>query len=149
ADRAVEILDGHVAEATPANEAALRRDQARAYLMAGLIYTIVGETQEDFAFSDRQEAAAAVGPAQMSTVLDKALTYLDQAVTISQALNDAVLIDRSLAVRARARHSRAMWDKVKPTPNTAQPLVSSAGAAADASAVLGRVSDDWRYQMTY
>jgi hypothetical protein len=42
-----------------------------------------------------------------------------------------------------------MWDKVKPTPTTAQPLVSSPGAAADATAVLARVADDWRYQATY
>jgi hypothetical protein len=148
ADRAVTVLDGHVA-AIPTPTSGLRRDQARAYLQAGLIYTIVSETQDDFAFSDRQEAAAAVGPGQMSTVLDQAIAYLDQAVTFSQALDDAELIDKSLALRARARHSRAMWDKIKPTVNTGQPLVSSAGAAADANAVLARVPDDWRYQLTY
>jgi hypothetical protein len=147
ADRAVAILDGHVAN-FPTDDG-MRRDQARAYLQAGLIYTVIGETQQDFAFSDKQESAAAVGPAQMSTVLDRAIAYLDDAVTFSQALDDAELIDRSLALRARARHSRAMWDKVKPTPTTAQPLVSSPGAAADATAVLARVADDWRYQATY
>jgi starch-binding outer membrane protein, SusD/RagB family len=146
ADEAVRVLDGHVATTpTPG----LRRDQARAYLQAGLIYTILGETQEDFAFSDRDSAAAAVGPAQMATVLDQGIAYLDQAVAFSQALNDTELIDRSLALRARARHSRAMWDKIKPTVNTAQPLVSSAGARADAIAVLARVPADWRYQTTY
>jgi hypothetical protein len=147
ADRAVAILDGHVAN-FPTDDG-MRRDQARAYLQAGLIYTVIGETQQDFAFSDKQESAAAVGPAQMSTVLDRAIAYLDDAVTFSQALDDAELIDRSLALRARARHSRAMWDKIKPTPNTTQPLVSSPGAAADATAVLARVADDWRYQATY
>src|SRR5690606_19296860 len=40
ADRAVTILDGHVAN-TPTN--AMRRDQARAYLQAGIIYTMIGE----------------------------------------------------------------------------------------------------------
>ncbi|HUG14090.1 MAG TPA: hypothetical protein VMM78_03645 [Thermomicrobiales bacterium] len=149
ADRAVTIMDGHVTTATTATLPAMRRQQARAYLLAGTIYTIVGETQQDFAFSDRQVGFAAVGPAQMSTVLDRAIQYLDDAVAFSQALNDAVLIDRSLAMRARARHSRAMWDKIKPTVNTAQPLVSSPGAAADATAVLARVADDWRYQMIY
>jgi hypothetical protein len=147
ADRAVAILDGHVAN-FPTDDG-MRRDQARAYLQAGLIYTVIGETQQDFAFSDKQESAAAVGPAQMSTVLDRAIAYLDDAVAFSQALDDAELIDRSLALRARARHSRAMWDKVKPTPNTTQPLVSSPGAAADATAVLALVADDWRYQATY
>jgi hypothetical protein len=146
ADRAVTILDGHVAE-TPT--AALRRDQARAYMQAGLIYTIIGETQEDFAFSDRQEASAAVGPAQMSTVLDNAVQLLDQAVTYSQALNDDELITTALALRARAKHSRALWGKIKPTVNTADPLVGSGDAVADATAVLARVTDDWRYQMLY
>jgi hypothetical protein len=148
AERAVTILDGHVAE-TPTPTTALKRDQARAYLQAGIIYMIIGETQEDFAFSDKQDAAAAVGPAQMKTVLDKSIAFLDKAVTFSQALDDDELIDRSLAVRARAKHSRAQWDRIKPTPNTAQPLVSAAGAVADAAAVLARVTDDWRYQLGY
>jgi hypothetical protein len=145
ADRAVSILDAHVA-ATPT--AALRRDQARAYMQAGLIYMIVGETQEDFAFSDKQEASAAVGPAQMSTVLDQAIAYLDQAVTFSQALSDDELIDRALALRARAQHSRAIWGVIKPSVG-AQPLVSVPGATADANAVLARVTADWRDQLTY
>jgi hypothetical protein len=149
ADRAVVIMDGHVAEATPPELPAMELQQARAYLFAGMIYMIVGETQQDFAFSDRQEGAAAVGPAQMSTVLDRSIQYLDDAVTFSQALGNADLIDRSLALRARARHSRAMWDKIKPSVNAADPLVSSAGAVADATAVLARVADDWRFRMEY
>lgn len=146
ADRAVVLLDGHVAK-TPTT--ALKRDQARAYLQAGIIYAIIGETQEDFAISDKQDASAAIGPTNMKTMLDKAIQYLDKAVTQSQALNDGELINRSLAMRARAKHSRAQWDKIKPTVNTAQPLVSAAGAVADAQAVLARVQDDWRYQIQF
>jgi len=146
ADRATTTLDGHVAT-TPT--AALKTDQARAYLMAGLIYTIIGEVQEDFVFGDKQESAPALGPARMSTVLDQAIQRLDKAVAISTEINNAELINRSLALRARAKHSRALWDKIKPAVNTAQPLVSSAGASADANAVLARVPANWRYQMTY
>jgi hypothetical protein len=146
ADLAVKTLDAHVVE-TPT--AAMKKDQARAYLQAGIIYMVIGETQEDFAFSDKQEAAAAVGPAQMSQVLDQAIAYLDQALSFAQAISDSDLIDRSLAMRARARHSRAQWDKIKPTPNTGDPLVNAAGAVADATAALARVSDDWRYQIDY
>ena len=145
ADRATVLVDGHVTK-TPTT--ALKTEQARAYLMAGLIYTIVGETQEDFAFSDKTEASAAVGPANMKTVLDEAIKRLDKAVTVSTEVGNAELITRSLAVRARAKHSRAIWDKIKPSIN-AQPLVSSAGAVADAAAVLARVADTWRFQMTY
>ncbi len=146
ADLAVKTIDGHVAK-TPTT--AMRTDQARAYLQAGIIYTIIGETQDDFAFSDKQEASAPVGPTKMSTVLDMAIAKLDKAVQFAQALNNAELTNRALAVRARAKHSRAQWDKIKPRVNTAQPLVNAAGAVADATAVLARVTDSWRYQIAY
>jgi len=42
ADEAVLIMEGHVAE-TPT--AAMQRNLARAYLQAGIIYTVIGETQ--------------------------------------------------------------------------------------------------------
>jgi hypothetical protein len=145
ADRAAVTLDGHVAK-TPTT--AMKTDQARAYLMAGLIYTVIGETQEDFAIGDKQESAAAIGAAQMKTVLDQAITKLDKAVTVATEVNNAELLNRALAVRARAKHSRALWDKIKPSI-AAQPLVSSAGAVADANAVLGRVANSWRYQMAF
>ncbi|MGH3927509.1 MAG: hypothetical protein ACRDTT_32380, partial [Pseudonocardiaceae bacterium] len=146
ADRAVTTVDGHVAN-TPTT--ALKTEQARAYLMAGLIYTVIGEVQEDFVFGDKQEADPAIGPAKMSTVLDQAIQTLDKAVTIATEVNNAELLNRALAIRARAKHSRAIWDKVKPNVNTAQPLVSSAGASADANTVLSRVPATWRYQMAF
>jgi hypothetical protein len=145
ADRAATTVDGHVT-ATPTTP--LKTEQARAYLMAGLIYTIIGEVQEDFVFGDKQEAEAALGPTKMATVLDQAILKLDKAVTIATEVNNAELINRAQAIRARAKHSRAIWDKIKPTIN-AQPLVSSAGASADATAVLARVTPAWRYQMTF
>jgi hypothetical protein len=146
ADRATVLIDGHVAN-TPT--VVMKRNQSRAYLMAGMIRTMIGETQEDFAFSDKQEPAAAVGPASMSAVLDEGIQQLDKAVTVATEIGDAELLTRALAIRARAKHSRAIWDKIKPTVNTAQPLVSAAGAVADANAVLARVADDWRYLMAF
>lgn len=148
ADTAVAVMDIHVdtvATVTPS----LLADQARAYLHAGLIYTIIGEVQEDFVFGHKQEAASPIGSAQMKTVLDQAIAKLDQAVTIATAVNNAELITRALALRARAKHSRALWDKIKPTVNTAQPLVNSAGAVADAAAVIARAPAGWRFQLTY
>ena len=146
ADRAVTTMDAHVA-ATPTTQ--MKTDQARAYLMAGLMYTIIGETQEDFVFGDKQEADDAIGPTKMNTVLDQAITKLDKAVQIATDVNNAELITRSLMVRARAKHSRAIWDKIKPTVNTASPLVSSAGATADATAALARVAPNYRFQLTF
>jgi hypothetical protein len=116
--------------------------------MAGLMYTIIGETQEDFVFGDKQEARRRLVPRDEHRV-DQAITKLDKAVTIATEVNNAELLTRSLAVRARAKHSRAIWDKVKPTVNTAAPLVSNAGAVADANAVIGRVAATWRFQMLF
>src|SRR5690606_32786155 len=73
----------------------------------------------------------------------------DRAAAIAQKLGEADLGTRVLAVRARAKHSRAIWDKIKPTPNTAAPLVSSPGATQDAQAVLARVPEDWTYKITF
>jgi starch-binding outer membrane protein, SusD/RagB family len=149
ADEAEEIMLEHVANAPPARLAALKTDLARAHLFAGVIYTVLGETQEDFVISDKTEAGPAIGPAQMHTMLDAAIAKLDNAVAVARDVGDNVLETRALAMRARARHSRAIWDKMKPTPSTGSPLVSAAGAVADAQAVLSRVSDDWEYQLTY
>src|SRR5688572_30391874 len=55
ADTAVAVMTNHVdtvATVTPS----LRTDLARAYLHAGLIYTIIGEVQDDFVFGHKQEA---------------------------------------------------------------------------------------------
>jgi len=148
ADRAVTTLDEHVKN-TPTIQ--MKTDQSRAYLMAGLIYTIIGETQEDFVFGDKQEAEDAVGPTKMNTILDQAITKLDKALAIATDVNNADLITKTLMIRARAKHSRAIWDKIKPTVNTANPLVSNAGATADATAALARpnVTPTFRFQLTF
>ncbi len=146
ADEAEEILLEHVGN-TPT--AALKKQLARAHLHAGMMYMLLGEVQEDFAFSDKREPGPPVGPDKMFTVLDQAIAKLDKAVTLAQEVNDADILTRALAVRARAKHSRAIWDKVNPTPQSANPLVNAAGAVADAQAVLGRVTGDWTYKLTY
>jgi hypothetical protein len=147
ADRAVEIVEGHVAE-NPSDE--LKTLLARGYLYAGMVYMIIGEVQEDFAFSDKKESGPPVGPANMMTVLDQAVSRLDQAVTLAGEVGEADVRLQALAVRARAKHSRAIWSKIKPTPDTADPLISS-DATADAQAVIAEVgaAADWTYTLTY
>jgi starch-binding outer membrane protein, SusD/RagB family len=146
ADEAETILAAHVA-ATPTN--ALRRDLARAHLFSALMYTVLGETQEDFTLSHKQEPGPPIGPANMHRMLDDAIAKLDQAVALATAINDSELLNRALGMRARAKHSRAIWSKIKPTPQTADPLVSAAGAVADAQALLARVSDDWTWKLQF
>jgi starch-binding outer membrane protein, SusD/RagB family len=147
ADLAASQMDAHV-DSVPT--IAMKTQQARAYLMAGMIYMLVGEVQEDFVLGDKQVADPPLGPTKMSTILDQAILKLDKALTVATEVNNDSLITRTLALRARAKHSRALWDKIKPTI-AAQPLVSSTGASADAAAVLARngVNVNWRFQLTF
>lgn len=144
ADKAVEILTANVAE-----DASLSGELARAHLYAGVIYMIVGEVQEDFTISDKRDAGPPVGPDNMYTMLDEAITHLDAAVN---GATDSDVKLQAMAMRARAKASRAIWDKIKPTPNTASPLVQSAGAVADAKSAIsmaGGNTADWNYNIHY
>lgn len=144
ADRAVAILEGHVAE-----DASFADELARAHLYAGVVYMIVGEVQEDFTISDKRESGPPVGPAMMYTMLDQAITHLDAAIS---GTSDGDIKLQATALRARAKQSRAIWDKVKPSPNTGDPLVQSAGAVSDALAAIsmaGGVGADWNYDFHY
>ncbi|MDH5759945.1 MAG: hypothetical protein OEZ65_10180 [Gemmatimonadota bacterium] len=141
ADTTVNILAGHVANNPDGKFDGL---YARANLYAGMVYMVIGEVQDDFAFSHKDAEAPPVGPANMSSVLDDAIGYLDEAVANSSG--DMNTLAR--AVRARAHHSRAMWPKIK-TPTPATPLAVSAAAVADAEYVLGEVGDDWQWDFTY
>jgi hypothetical protein len=140
-DKAVSILEADVAD-----DPSLAPELARAHLYAGLVHMVIGETMNDFTQSDKRESGPPVGPDMMYTILDEAITHLDAAVSGGNA--DVKLA--AMAVRARAKQSRAIWDKIKPTPNTADPLAKSPGAVADAQAVLASVGGaDWSYDLHY
>lgn len=144
ADKAVATLEEHAAE-----DASYAGELARAHLYAGIAYMVVGEVQEDFTISDKRESGPPVGPAQMYTMLDQAIAHLDAAIA---GADDPAIALQAQAARARAKHSRAIWDKIKPSPNTADPLVESASAVEDALAVIeaaGGVTAEWDYDFHY
>ncbi len=145
ADEAVEILTEHNAN-DPSNTG-MKTDLARANLYSGIVYMTVGEVQEDFAFSDKREDGAPVGPTNMQSVFDQAISRLDAAVSGFTELGDSDNLLRARAVRARAKHSRAVWDKIKPTPNTSSPYVAAGND--DAAFVVANASSDWKYEFTY
>jgi len=148
-DEAIEILTEHVG-ANPT--AALKNDLARAYLYSGLMYMVIGEIQEDFAFSDKTEDGAPIGPDNMSTVLDQAITKLGTAISMAREVGDATTELSAMAARARAHQSRAIWDKINPSASGSNGMVNSAAAAADASAVItmaGGATTDWQYDLLY
>jgi len=148
-DEAIELLTEHLGN-NPGSTS-FQTDLARANLYSGIIYMVIGEIQEDFAFSDRREAGPPVGPANMSSVLDGAITRFDAAVDGFTALGEPALVRDVRALRARAHQSRAIWDVINPTADGSFNLVSSAAAGADAAAVLAVVGNgvEWRYNLTY
>ena len=141
-DEAIEILTEHVAN-NP-ESASMREDLARANLYSGIIYMVIGEIQEDFAFSDKTEDGPPIGPGNMYTVLDGAIARLDAAVATGS--EDTSL--KAMAVRARAKHSRMIWDAINPAPS-GNGLVNSPAAGADAAAVVAAQPGDWLYNFNY
>ncbi|HET9984431.1 MAG TPA: RagB/SusD family nutrient uptake outer membrane protein [Longimicrobiales bacterium] len=128
-----------------------RTDLARAYLYAAVAYGMVADNYADFALSDRQEAAPAVGPANMSTLYDTEVGYLGKALTIAQGKNND-LTATILAQRSRAKFAKAVWQKTHPAGTVpSNPLINDAGVVADAKASLAltAATPDWRYQFTY
>lgn len=146
ADEAVEIIDEHIAEGNPIGNADELR--ARANLYAGMIYMIIGETMEDFAFSDKTESAPPLGPSNMQSVFDDAIAYLDVAVSAAQAAGNEAIELRALMVRARTKHSRAIWGKIKPSI-ASDPLVNDASANADATAALALLASNAELSPTF
>jgi hypothetical protein len=151
ADEAIEILEGHVAE-KPGNSS-FKLHLARANLFAGIAYTVIGEIQQDYTFSDKLEAGAAVGEANMYQVLEQAVEKLTNSITLARELGDSDLEIKATAARARARQARAIWDKLYPAASAGEAgLVSPAGAVADALAVIGMaggVTADWSYGFAF
>ena len=147
-DFAIETLTEHVGN-NPST--AMKYNLARANLYSGIMYMVIGEIQEDFAFSNKTEAAPPVGSENMYRVLDDAISRLSAAIAGFNEVGESGMAMNAQAVRARARHSRAVWDAINPSPS-GNGLVNSAEAGADAMAVIaaaGGNSADWLYNLTY
>jgi len=147
ADQAIRILTGHVAD-----DPSFGYDLARANHFAGIMYTVIGEVMEDFAFSDKTESGPPVGPGSMSTVLDKGITYLSTAISSYESLGNADRAVAAKAMRARSHQSRAIWDVINPTASGTFTTVNASAAGADAQAVItaaGGNSADVTYDLVY
>ena len=146
-DEAVRLLVGHFAD-TPNDD--IQTDLGRAYLYAGMAYTMIAEMFDDFAFSDRTEAGPAVGEAQMVGLFDTAIGYFTSAISNANAVGDAATANAALGMRMRANHSKAQWNLLNPAGSTpANPLINDAGANADAAALIAAEAPDWRYDHTF
>ncbi|NNE34721.1 MAG: hypothetical protein HKN13_05770, partial [Rhodothermales bacterium] len=142
ADLAVSSVEGFLAD-DPGN-ADLTVQLARANLYAGISYMTIGTMFQDFVFGDKKESGSPVGPANMATVLQQAVSKLD--VAVANATGN--LLTEALLVRARAKWELAAWDsQANPTGTVA--LISDAGADADAAAAIAAANGDQRVQFTY
>jgi hypothetical protein len=147
-DLAIETLSEHVGN-NPST--AMKYNLARANLYSGIMYMVIGEIQEDFAFSNKTEAAAPVGSENMYRVLDDAISRLSAAISGFNEVGESGMAMNAMAARARARHSRAVWDAINPSPS-GNGLVNSAEAGADAMAVIAAAGGndvDWLYNLEY
>ena len=130
-----------------------RRDLARTNIFGAIIYITIGDMFDDFVLaSDRTVAGAAVGTANMPIFYDSAIAMLDRALPTAVAVADLELQRQILALRARAKFSKAERATVFPSRAVpGNPLVNDAGAVADANAMLalgGGTAIAWRYRLT-
>lgn len=126
---------------------------ARAYLYSALIRVAIADMFDDFVYSNKQEAKPPIGEANMSQVYDEAITHLNAAYTIATGLatRDAELERRILGMRARAKHAKAVWQKVNPRPVSAATLANPyvIDGADDARAALAMMAANYRWQLLF
>ncbi|MCS7154475.1 MAG: RagB/SusD family nutrient uptake outer membrane protein [Bacteroidetes bacterium] len=136
ADKAIERLEAF------RSQGALRTpvDLARVYAYAAIIYITIADMFDDFAFSDRTQPGPNIGRDRIPELYDRAVDYCTKGIAVAQAAGNALWETRLLALRARARYSKALRAKLRPGQvDTANPLVNDAGANADAQAALTRM----------
>ena len=121
---------------------------ARTYLYTAITYATVADVFDDFAFSEKTVSGAPVGRANMSKLYDTAVGYLDKALVISQSVGDNTTSYQILSWRARTKFAKAIWGKITPKGQTpTNPLVSDAGAGADAAAALALIPGDTKFNL--
>ena len=121
---------------------------ARTYLHTAITYTTIADMYDDFAFSSKRTPAAPIGRANMGTLYDKAITYLDKAEPFANAGSDNALKYNVVAYRARVKHAKAVWTRITPKGQTpANPLVNDAGANADAAKAIAMGGADQKFTL--
>jgi hypothetical protein len=137
------------------NVLAEKNDLARALLYESIIYTEIGEIYDDFVIeSNKTVAGPPIGEGNMSIVFDSAITQATEGLAVAGLNKDNKI--RLLAMRARAKHSKAIWAKLNgaggapATTPVASPLVNDAGADADAAAALTEMGPgaDYKFKLT-
>lgn len=119
---------------------------ATANLFGAIVYDNIANFYDDFVItSDRMEAGPPVGPSNMITLYDSALTAINRGLAL---VNGGELRGQLYAMRARARFDRAVWQKLNPSGQTpADPYVNDPAAAADADSALAILGAGYWFQL--
>lgn len=148
--RAVDRLTAFDADGDLTN----KNDLARAYLYESIIFTAIGEMFDDFVIeASKTVAGAPLGEGNMSVVFDSAINQATAGLAVAGVSSENK--KRLLAMRARAKFSKAIWGKLNgsggapvSTP-VSSPLVNDAGADADAAAALTEMGAvDYKFKLT-
>ncbi len=132
-----------------------KNDLARAYLYESIIFTAIGEMFDDFVIeANKTDAGPPVGEGNMAIVFDSAVAQTTAGLAVPTLTKDNKI--RLLMMRARAKHSKAIWAKLNgangqpATTPVASPLVNDAGADADAAAALAEIGAgvDYKFKLT-
>lgn len=121
--------------------------KSRAYLYGAIIYVTIADMFNNFVFTERAEGGPPIGEANMVNLYDTAIEYADNGLAVSGISTE--LQASLLGMRARANYSKAMWNKMNPSVNIADPLINNAAAVTDAQAALNVMSQDFKYQLTF
>lgn len=132
------------------NELSDRSILVKSYIYGALTRIIIADSYDNFVFSDGTETSPAIGEGQMSSLYDQAVTMLDSALPIVQAINNNELEAQVLGLRARAKHAKGVWNKLNPKGTIpANPLVSGTGAVQDAEDALALMPQDYKAIIDY
>jgi hypothetical protein len=132
-----------------------KNDLARGLLYQSIIFTAIGEMFDDFVIeANKTEAGPPIGEGNMAIVFDSAVAQTTEALAIPGLTKDNKI--RLLMMRARAKHSKAIWAKLNgsggapATTPVASPLVNDAGADADAGLALAEIGAgvDYKFKLT-
>ena len=147
---AVRLLKGFLNDQTLTE----KNDLARALLYQAITFTTIGEMFDDFVIeSDKTEPGPPIGEGNMAIVFDSAVAQATEGLAVAGLSKENKT--RLLAMRARAKHSKAIWAKLNgsggapATTPVASPLVNDAGADADAAAALTEMGGvDYKFKLT-
>jgi starch-binding outer membrane protein, SusD/RagB family len=127
---------------------------AQAYLYTAIVYASIADMYDDYAFSNKTAAAAPIGRANMVSLYDSSIVYLDRALVVANSASGTAFTSLRYpitAYRARVKHAKAAWQSI--TPKLAAgvartvTLINDAGANADANAAIALGTADQAFTL--